>query len=72
AADVGSVRLSYDGASRIENVEPYALFGDDTKGDLWGGTRFDPGLHEVTIDVFAGAKGRGPLLESFSFEFEVI
>ncbi|MEO0363448.1 MAG: hypothetical protein AAF322_20165, partial [Pseudomonadota bacterium] len=40
AADVGSVRLSYDGASRIENVEPYALFGDDTKGDLWGGTRF--------------------------------
>ncbi|MEL6370544.1 MAG: DUF5060 domain-containing protein [Pseudomonadota bacterium] len=67
----GSVRLSYDGTSRVENVEPYALFGDDTDGDFFGGTDFGAGNHSVEITVYEGKNGNGSVLGSFAVDFTI-
>ncbi|MEO0821605.1 MAG: Ig-like domain-containing protein [Pseudomonadota bacterium] len=70
APEIGSVRLRYDGGEQVENVTPYALFGNI--GDNFrGGTQFEPGLHEIDVAVFADRNAGGELLETFVFEFEV-
>ncbi|MEO1369569.1 MAG: Ig-like domain-containing protein, partial [Acidobacteriota bacterium] len=40
APDFGSVGLSYNGYSRVENVEPYALFSDNARGNFFGDAGF--------------------------------
>jgi len=71
APEIGSVALSYAGHTQIENVEPYALFGNN--GDNFrAGTEFAPGTHEVEVTVFADANGRGEVIDSFVLDFEVV
>lgn len=67
--DVGSVSLSLNGAlSRVENLAPYALFGD-LEGDF-GGSGITPGPKSLSVTVHpeAGGMGGGSEFE-FSFRF---
>ncbi|MEM9043739.1 MAG: cadherin-like domain-containing protein [Pseudomonadota bacterium] len=69
--EVGSVALNHDGKGRIENVEPYALFGNI--GDNFSrGEEFELGVHEIEITVFSYARGDGNNWETTSFIFELV
>ncbi|MEO0623508.1 MAG: Ig-like domain-containing protein [Pseudomonadota bacterium] len=70
APEIGSIKLDYDGHTRIENVEPYALFGD-IKGDFKGGTTFEEGDHTVGVTIYEDEKGRGDVIAEFDLEFTV-
>lgn len=73
AGKVGSVKLTLSGdaaATRTETGAPYSLFGDKD-GDLKGGIALGAGSYHVEIDVYAGAKGTGGLVESFDYDFTV-
>ncbi|MET1413587.1 Ig-like domain-containing protein [Roseibium sp. HPY-6] len=67
---VESVRLTMGSQSRLENVEPYALFGD-TKGDFFDGTSLGEGTQDIEISVYDKDKGGGDLLESLTLQFTV-
>jgi len=72
APDIGSVRLKVPGfGSRMEHVEPYALFGDDGKGDLFGGKELDEGTYSVFMTAFSGRNGSGEILDEFTFDFTI-
>ncbi len=50
----GSVKLSLNGGkAQLEKHDPYALFGDDTNGDFFDGTDFEPGSYNLSYEVFA-------------------
>ncbi|MEM7490135.1 MAG: hypothetical protein AAF390_13525, partial [Pseudomonadota bacterium] len=68
--DVGSVRFEVDeGPSRLENIEPYALFGDSTNGDLWDGTGvFEDGAAEFQITAYAKDNGKGGVVDELDVE----
>ncbi len=73
AADlIESVKLTFDEGVpvRVENVEPYALFGD-WNGDTKGGLDLTTGQHEITADFYGADEAQGTLLatESVSFFF---
>ncbi|SLN59277.1 hypothetical protein ROA7450_03067 [Roseovarius albus] len=69
---IGSVKIEFDGQhSRIENVEPYALFGDNGKGNFYGGEKIDDGIHTATLTVYSGRGGKGSVLEEVTLNFEV-
>lgn len=68
---VESVRLIFDGeTSRIENVEPYALFGD--KGGDFAGRELLVGTHTIQAEFYAGANGEGALLGTSALTFEAV
>lgn len=68
---IGSVMLSIDGVgSRMENAEPYALFGD-TNGDFLGGKELPEGVYAAELIVFSGKNGQGKVLETVTFDFAV-
>jgi len=70
APNVGSVQLKVPGVgSRLENAEPYALFGDNSKGNLWGGRKWADGTYTVTLTAFEGKNGSGKVLETMIFDF---
>ena len=63
AAEARSARLRLDGGSeRVENVEPFALFGDRS-GDLAGGLDLGDGSEVVVgAELFAGRRATGAAL----------
>jgi len=71
-ADIGSVKLIVDGVgSKMENIEPYALFGDNGKGDFFGGKALPEGSYTAELIVFSGRNGTGDVLETVGFDFTV-
>lgn len=73
AADdgVGSVRLKADGiGSRVENVAPYALFGD-SKGDYKKGFTLEVGEYDFDVIAYSGKGGRGLKLETLNIDVTV-
>jgi hypothetical protein len=73
AGRVGSVKLTLSGdasATRIETGAPYALFGDKD-GDLKDGIALGEGSYHFEVEVFAGAKGTGRLLDTMEYDFTV-
>ena len=56
--------------TQVENIEPYAQFGD-ASGDLRGGVELGTGLHELTAKVFSGDNRGGELLETVALAFEI-
>lgn len=63
--------LSLDGGpSRLENVEPYAVFGD-IQGDFQGGVPLADGAHTFSVDVFAGPGASGGIVRAADFSFTV-
>ncbi|MGF1444652.1 MAG: Ig-like domain-containing protein [Pikeienuella sp.] len=71
APEIGSLQLVYNEHSQIENTEPYALFGNWGPNYL-GGTRFEPGSHELEVTAFAEPDGAGAVLDRYVLEFEVL
>ncbi|MEM1264508.1 MAG: hypothetical protein AAGI50_00665 [Pseudomonadota bacterium] len=66
----GSVKLTWsNGPARIENIAPYALFGD-TDG-AYGGGLVVAGDQSVTVEVYAGGGASGALLASETIAFTV-
>ncbi|MEL6977734.1 MAG: hypothetical protein AAGM38_03530 [Pseudomonadota bacterium] len=68
---LGSVKLTVDGHTRLENAEPYALFGDKD-GDFFGGRGFEPGVSTIEAVAYAGRGGSGGVLERAKLSFEVV
>ena len=69
-ANVGSVRLTLDGNTKVEGVEPYALFGD-IGDDFLGGFQANTGKKSLDVTVYENNGARGPVLEDFSLNFYV-
>ena len=74
-SSIGSLVLDLNAgaASRTENVEPYALFGD-RNGDLSSGDNgafIFGGRNTVELEAFEGTRGRGDLLESLTLDFTI-
>nr|WP_319385749.1 Ig-like domain-containing protein [uncultured Roseibium sp.] len=67
---VESVRLTLGSQSRLENVEPYALFGD-TRGDFYDGMTLEAGPQELQFSAYSEDKGTGDLLETMTLQFSV-
>jgi len=54
----------------VENVEPYALFGD-ARGDFYGGT-LKRGTNEVTFEQYSESNAGGQLLATTSRTFALV
>ncbi|MEM9782537.1 MAG: Ig-like domain-containing protein [Pseudomonadota bacterium] len=65
-----SMALAYGDEMRIENVAPYALFGNDAN-DFHGGTVFGEGTHAIDVTLFSERDGGGTVVETFTFDFDV-
>ena len=66
-----SLVFSVDGNEvKTENIEPYALFGDDS-GDYKGGTVFSEGAHTITATAYSSANGNGAALSTITLAFDV-
>ncbi|WP_299555742.1 hypothetical protein [uncultured Tateyamaria sp.] len=70
AEEIGSMRLTLGDQTRLESVEPYALFGD-VNGDFRSGETLTPDTFEFSFDVFSGARGQGETLLSETISFSV-
>lgn len=69
---VESVQLTaVEGASRIENVSPYALFGDFPQHNYLGND-FSKGEYIVTAIPYGMDNGKGETGESLTIQFELI
>ncbi len=71
--EVGSVRLDFQNGQiiRMENIDPYSLFGD-SPGDFDGGFDVVDQAYSIDFDVFSGARGTGSVLEQIEIDFTVI
>ena len=71
SAEIGSVRLQLDGKyNNVENVAPYALFGDKN-GDFLGGQKLSDGTHFATITAYSGKSGKGSIIDEVTIQFQV-
>jgi hypothetical protein len=71
--NVGSVRLTCEGPiskTQMENVAPYALFGDN--GGNYNGVVFPPGAYTITAQAFSEPLGQGEASEPYSFSFSTL
>ncbi len=72
----GSVRLEWQGglASRIQNAEPYALFGDnngDFKPSTIGALFPDAGGYDLKLTFYSKTNGQGTVLGTETISFSV-
>ncbi|MEL6519836.1 MAG: Ig-like domain-containing protein, partial [Pseudomonadota bacterium] len=67
ADEVASMRITLDGSSQVENVVPYAAFGD-IFGDFKDGT-ISNGTHSLKAEAFAGKNTNGGLLDEEDITF---
>ncbi|MEO1524772.1 MAG: glycosyl hydrolase family 28-related protein [Planctomycetota bacterium] len=66
--EIGSVRLELGRRSKLENSEPYALFGE-RNGNLRSGRGITSGENEISFVVYSERGGEGDVLENFSLDF---
>ncbi|MBM7066294.1 hypothetical protein [Actibacterium sp. 188UL27-1] len=71
--ELASVALTLAGGpSKIENVTPYALFGNNGD-DYAGGDPFDaPGSYEIALTGYAGRGGSGPVVVEEAIDFFIV
>ncbi|MEM9230722.1 MAG: Ig-like domain-containing protein [Pseudomonadota bacterium] len=67
--NVGSVRFDFQGATKVENVAPFALFGD-TDGNFTGQAP-TIGSTSVSVELFSGADGTGTSLGKSEVDFTI-
>jgi len=74
AGQVGSVSLDFEAGeiTKIENFAPYALFGDNGKGNFFGGVELDTGEYELALELFSGKAGKGNVLETVNLNFSIV
>ena len=65
--DIGSVLFSFNGNVQVENVTPYALFGNVGE-NLFDGTDFEEGTNTVNVEIFEGRNATGELLERIDLD----
>ena len=73
--EVGSVFLDLNNGQQVqrENAVPYALFGDNNNGNLFGGNLNLPtGDNTLTLEVFSDRNLQGDLLDTLSIDFTII
>ena len=68
---IGSVGLTFEGQTQIENLEPFALYGD-RQGDLNGDMNLGLGQHELKITVFERSGGQGTIVDEIALDFFLI
>lgn len=69
---VGSVELTLGSTTRVENVAPFMLFGDDMQGDFGAGTLdLSSALQDLKVEVYAGSNKSGALLDAFDLSFSL-
>lgn len=71
---VGSVKFELSGAQKYtysDNAKPYALFGDDSKGNYYYGIGMIPGKYTLKITSYSDAKGRGSVIGSQVVNFTI-
>ncbi|MEM7619923.1 MAG: malectin domain-containing carbohydrate-binding protein [Pseudomonadota bacterium] len=74
AGQVGSVALDFNNgaATRVEGVEPYALFGD-FQGDFYGGLSLNTGAYDVSFTLYGQSGAAGdPLTEQITYDFNIV
>ena len=68
--EIGSIRLIVDDLyDRVENSDPYTLFGDRGAGDPFSGLVLEEGQHTLQLEVFSGKNANGTLLGDFEIAF---
>ena len=69
-AGVESVKLSLDGGyARTESAAPFAVFGDNGRGDFFDGVDLAEGLHTISISAYSADGAKGELLFETDFSF---
>ncbi|SFZ95297.1 Fibronectin type III domain-containing protein, partial [Flaviramulus basaltis] len=71
---IGSATLTLTGAlsiSKTENGSPYALFGDNGKGDFYDGEDLTVGSYTLTVTAFSDKNGTGTQLGQDIINFTV-
>ena len=65
-----SVKFNYDGGTQVESLAPWAMFGDDMRGNLYGND-FDNGTYNFNVQAFGGngATGTAGAAQSFTINF---
>ncbi|MEM0981919.1 MAG: 5'-nucleotidase, partial [Cyanobacteria bacterium P01_H01_bin.58] len=73
AAPVESIAFDFNngGVNQVENVEPYALFGD-SNGDFRGGLDLAPGSNTIELELYSQSRARGQLLDTIAIDFTVV
>ncbi|MGK7910222.1 MAG: S8 family serine peptidase [Synechococcus sp.] len=68
-----SMRLDLNNGEvvRVENTEPYALFGD-LEGNFFSGRRLPSGNNTIVVDVFSGNDMQGQLLKTVTRSFTIV
>lgn len=69
-----SVRLNLTGeltASKIENVAPYALFGDFPQGNYFG-KDFGLGMYTISATAFSESRTQGTASETLTVNFSIV
>ncbi|MEL7228274.1 MAG: hypothetical protein AAGL17_26460, partial [Cyanobacteria bacterium J06576_12] len=70
ANKVKSVKFVSNQGNRIENVKPYALFGD--KNGDFSGRAFDSDTYNIEAIAYSKAKGKGEVISSAIASYTVI
>ncbi|MEM6838021.1 MAG: putative collagen-binding domain-containing protein, partial [Cyanobacteria bacterium P01_C01_bin.120] len=70
ADKVESVKFETDAGQQIENIEPYALFGD--KQSNYSGEVLETGIHKLTATVYSADKAKGESLATVDLSYMVI
>ncbi|WP_272063403.1 CAP domain-containing protein [Oscillatoria sp. CS-180] len=70
AASVQSVKFESPYGDRIENIEPYALFGD-TDGDYWG-KALKAGDYTLKATAYTQDKGKGTAISSTDLSYSIV
>ncbi len=68
-ADVESIRFDLDGEGRVENLLPYALFGDANGGGDLNGGQISVGAHTISATAYDQNLGEGEVLDSATLSF---
>ncbi|HEX8555843.1 MAG TPA: hypothetical protein VF695_14150, partial [Sphingomonas sp.] len=69
-ASAKSVKFNFNGGTQIESVKPFAMFGDNGGGDIFGET-FNTGSYNFSLQSFGstGATGTAGATQSFNINF---
>lgn len=67
-----ALNLNEGQVTRIENVEPYALFGDDTHSNFFAGSGITKEANRIEFELYDQDKAKGILLDTLSIDFTLI
>ena len=71
ADSIKSVKFESPLGDRIENVKPYAVFGDNTEGDFYGET-LSEGSFTLKATAYDNYKGQGQVVETADITYDVV